>query len=121
MNTSVLQILCSDYGRLGTIGYRANKINANNQATGLRFVVCRSGRLLISRSIIIIPLYPVRLLAIIFAILRIKFSIKYNFRQIEVFIFTLFSIPFILVHSILACRTIKVVHCWDHNTLCLIF
>ena len=119
MHSTTLQILCSDYARPGTIGYRTFKINSHNPPSVFRMVICRSGTFTISRSICIIPLFPIRLLAVIFAILRINFSFTYNFRDIEVFLFSILAIPFIFVHSFFVKSPHKVVHCWDHSNLLL--
>ena len=111
MNQIIIHITCSDFGKKSTIGYRSYKIyeklcfNKNSI-----HVIARTNS---SKYKKIISTYPIFLISRIFNFIRVYIKSSFPARKLEISLFNLYIIPYIIYFRIRYRSIKRKVHLWD--------
>ena len=113
MNQIIIHISCSDFGKKSTIGYRSYKIYQNlffNKNS--IHVIARTNT---SKYKKIITTYPIFLISRVFNFIRIYISSSFPARKLEIVLFNLYIIPYIIYFRIRYRSIKRKIHLWDTN------
>lgn len=106
MKKFILHYLSSDFGKSSSIGYRSLMIYKRKKIN----IICRMNA---SNYKNIVSLYPVYLISRLFNFIRIFIWTDFPVRKIEVCLFNIISIPYLIFYALRHQSKIKIIHIWD--------
>lgn len=111
MKQIIIHLICSDFGKKSSIGYRSYKIYEKLCANKKHIhVIARTNTF---KSKKIITTYPIFLISRIFNFVRIYINVSFPARKLEILLFNLYVIPYIIYFRIKYRSIERKIHLWD--------